>query len=91
MATRADVYHAIDGERDYQDNLWAGDTGSNGFSNPLLIGEFLVLLDNYLRQAQDVWCQEPKPEVGSLAFVRKVAAIAVNCMEQHGAPRREGF
>ena len=91
MSTREEVYKAIDGERDYQDSLWAGDAGANGFSNPLSSGEFLVLLDSYLRQAQDIWCREPEPVPDTLAFVRKIAAIAVNCMEQHGAPKREGF
>jgi hypothetical protein len=85
MPTREEVYKAIDSERNYQDSLWSTD---GGFSNPLLIGEFLVLLDVYLRKAQDEWTAESKPEINSLNTVRKIAGIAVNCMEQHGAPLR---
>ncbi len=85
-ATREEVFEAINGERAYQDSLWPDD---EGFSNPLLIGEFLVLLDVYLRKAQEEWTVEPKPEINSLNTVRKIAGIAVNCLEQHGAPKRE--
>ncbi len=88
MTTREEVYKAIDGERDYQDSLWSTD---EGFANPLVIGEFLILLDVYLRKAQEEWTVEPKPEVNSINTVRKIAGIAVHCMEQHGAPPREGF
>lgn len=88
MTTREEVYKAIDGERDYQTSLWGTD---EGFSNPLLIGEFLTLLEVYLRKAQEEWIVEPRPEVNSLNTVRKIAGIAVNCMEQHGAPQRPGF
>jgi hypothetical protein len=85
MTTREEVYAAIDSERAYQDGLWPVDP-----NNPrLLIGEFLVLLDVYLRKAQEEWVVESKPEVNSLNTVRKIAGIAVNCMEQHGAPHRE--
>lgn len=87
MATREEVFEAINSERDYQDSLWS----EEGHRNPLLIGEFLVLLSVYIRKAQEEWTVEPKPEINSLNTVRKIAGIAVNCMEQNGAPKREGF
>jgi hypothetical protein len=87
-AKREEVYKVIDGERDYQDSLWHTD---EGHSNPLQPGEFLVLLSVYLRKAQEEWTVEPKPEINTLHAVRKVAGIAVNCLEQHSAPKREGF
>jgi hypothetical protein len=31
---------------------------------------------------------EKQPEMKALDIVRKVAGIAVNCMEHHGAPER---
>ena len=86
MVTRKEVYSAIDSERNYQDRLWSTD---DGFSNPLSIGEFLVLLEVYLRKAQSEWTTESKPEINSLNTVRKLAGISVNCLEQHGAPKRE--
>ncbi len=82
-ATRFDVYRALDSERAYQENLWDGNT--------LEIGEFILLIEEYAARARVIWAGEPKPEVEALEFIRKVGGIAVNCMEQHGAPQREGF
>jgi hypothetical protein len=81
VATRAEVYAAIDTERAYQDDLWQG--------NKLTIGEFILLLSEYTDRAKHEWSTEKKPEQRALEFVRKVAGIAVNCMEQHGAPPRK--
>ena len=87
-ASRAEVYAAIEGERAYQDFLWPQD-GQPGFPNPLTIGEFVLLLEEYCARARLEWSYEKKPEMRTLGVVRKIAGIAVNCMEQHGAPRRE--
>lgn len=87
---RAEVYAAIDTERDYQDRLWPDpERPGSGEYNPLTIGEFILLAEEYLRKARDEWTREKKPEVNALNAIRKVAGICVNCMEQHGAPRRE--
>jgi hypothetical protein len=80
------AYLAIDSERDYQDKVW----GTQDESNPLTIGEFVLLLEDYVHEARVVWAGEPKPETQTLEFIRKVAGIAVNCMEQHGQPHRDG-
>lgn len=92
-AARYKVYLAIDSERAYQDRLWPG---PNDGSNRLEAGEFLPLLAEYVRQAEAVWVKEPKQRDGeglelprTMDAIRKVAGIAVNCMEQHGAPLRE--
>lgn len=82
---RADVYAAIDTERAYQDSLWPGHVEP---SNPLTIGEFLLLIEEYALKARNEWTREQKPEVQTLHQIRKIAGIAVNCMEQHGAPVR---
>ena len=82
-ANRFDVYRALDSERDYQENLWRG--------NHLEIGESILLIEEYVARARVIWAGEPKPEAESLEFIRKIGGIAVNCMEQHGAPQREGF
>ena len=86
--SRKEVYDLIDGERMYQDREWPEGNGSGG-SNPLTVGEFVLLMQSYLRQADEVWIREGKPNVKTSEFVRKVAGIAVNCMEQHGAPARK--
>ncbi len=83
--SRQAAYEAIDSERDYQDSLWPGHTD---VANPLTIGEFLLLIDQYVHFARDQWVVESKPELETLHDIRKIAGIAVNCMEQHGAPKR---
>ncbi len=55
---------------------------------PLTIGEFILMLSEYVDRAKHEWTTEKKPEMRALDMVRKVAGIAVNCMEKHGAPRR---
>lgn len=78
--TREEVYKLIDGERDYQESLWP--------VNPLQEGEFISLLQDYVNQARAIWVREPKPCQQTMGMIRKIAAIAVNAMEQHGAPAR---
>lgn len=84
---RKEVYKAIDTERDYQDLIWRlADDPS--FVNELTIGEFVLLVEEYAAKARNVWTNQPKPELETLEFMRKIAGITVNCMEQHGAPKR---
>lgn len=89
--TREEVYRAIDTERDYQDRKWPNGQlqGEPPKANPLKIGEFILLLSEYTDRARYCWTIEKAPEVEALNFIRKVAGIAVNCMEQHGAPKRQ--
>lgn len=87
-SSRAEVFVAIDGEREYQQQVWAGADGE--IDNPLTPGEFLILLRVYLRKAEEAWTVEDgMPEPNTMDIVRKIAGIAVNCMEQHGAPHRK--
>jgi hypothetical protein len=102
MTTREEVYKAIDSELDYQASLWK-DPDDNEAPNPLTVGEFILLAEEYAAQARQVWRGESKQlaytdsgkcyytEVQTLEFMRKIAGIAANCMTQHGAPQREGF
>jgi len=102
MTNREEVFRAIDSERAYQDSLWSNPDGSET-PNPLEVGEFLLLIEEYASKARAIWVNEPKKlagdrdgkrhycEVDALEFLRKIAAIAVNGMEQHGAPQRVGF
>lgn len=83
--TREEAYKAIDSEREYQDKLWQNQEGG---PNNLTIGEFILLIEEYAAQARNAWSKEVKPEMTALNAVRKIAGIAVGCMEQHGAPHR---
>jgi len=78
---RVDVYQLIDNERAYQD------TKSLGTNSNFTVGEELVLLKSYLDLAFNAWTHNAG-DVKALEEVRKVAAIAVRCMEHHPTPNR---
>ena len=89
---RKAAYKAIDSERDYQDTVWCIETPSSvdpSKPNPLTVGEFLLLIEDIAAQARRVWYTDKKPNEATLEFMRKIGGVAVNCMEQHGAPERE--
>ena len=78
--TRKKVYKVIDGERDYQNYLGSDRMDGSDHS----VGDYLTMMDTYFRRAKDAWTNNPG-DVASLKEIRKVAAIAVRCMEEHGA------
>jgi hypothetical protein len=86
MTARSEVYKAIDTERDYQDAKW-GPTESAGLHS---ITEFLVFIRDYTEEALHIESRESMrtADPKALEIMRKVAGLAVACMEQHGAPER---
>jgi hypothetical protein len=85
---RTEVYKLIDGERDYQDSLATLRNWSEADRNPAQsVGDFLTLMDVYLHKAQVAYADNPG-DTAALDVVRKMAGIAVYCMEEHGAPPR---
>lgn len=86
MTTRKEVYAALDSERDYQEMRKVRDNGTHGHS----IEEFLLYMQVYLNDTFNVAAKTWGPEAGpkTLEQLRKVTALGVACMEQHGAPRR---
>ncbi len=83
IATREEVYTALDDERDYQDEKW--------HQHIHTIEEWLVYMKDYLNEAfhQVSRVGTGTPEyLKSLDTIRKVTALGVACMEQNGAPRR---
>jgi len=77
--TREDVYKIIDGERDYQDVTWPGGGHRTGVD--------ITLLHYYMHEA-DVALTRNSGDIPALHVIRKIAAIAVRCLEEHGAPPR---
>ena len=76
---RSDVYAFIDSERDFQDDM-----GKN-FDHkgvPSFEAE-LLLLEQYVKKAKEKWTTSPDNTILMLE-VRKIAAISVRCMENHG-------
>jgi hypothetical protein len=86
MTARQEVYKAIDTERDYQDAKW-GPTESTGLHS---ITEFLVFIRDYTEEAMHTQSRESMTTADpkGLDSMRKIAGLAVACMEQHGAPKR---
>lgn len=88
MTKRSEVYKAIDTERDYQDQRWnENTTTSNGYHE---VGAWLTFLRTYIREAEEIISRNGDPEATdqSMHTIRKIAAMCVCCMEQHGAPHR---
>lgn len=81
---RAEVYSAIDTERDYQLVRW----GIKGEDAKHSVGDFLTYMDDYLVEAKHRASRE-EGNSGALEVLRKVVALGVACMEQHGAPKRQ--
>lgn len=86
--TRQEVYAAIDSERDYQDHRWNDSTTTSGGLHSL--EEWCVYIRSYNNEAMETLSRGPKQEVDAkaLEIMRKIAGMAVSCMEQHGAPHR---
>jgi len=77
---REEIYRAIDQERNEQQLLRP--------NSNLEVSAELTLLRRYMRKAEEAW-SDYKGDFAALAEVRILAAIAVRCMEHHGAPMRE--
>ena len=82
--TFANVTYAVDLERAYQDQLGSDRTD---FA-PRKVTGYLVMFKTYLDRAINGWT-ENAGNVQALDNVRKLAGIAVHCLEDHGAPTRE--
>ena len=78
--TRQEVYAAIDSERDYQESLVRNDVTDQ---RPL---EQLALIEHVIAKIKADWYNNPG--FADMNYFRKIAGIAVRCMEQHGAPKR---
>lgn len=88
MTSRMEIYKAIDGERAYQDG-WKDPTltTSQGLHS---VQEFLTYIESYTREAIEIGCRRPDPAAleHGLHALRKIAALAVAAMEQHGVRER---
>ena len=79
MVSRKHVYIAIDEERDYQNLKWAGHKHE--------VGAYLTILKVYIDKAAHEWCGE-SGDAKAKHQIRKIAAIAVACMEENGVMPR---
>lgn len=87
--SRNRVYAVIDGERAYQIDQ-KGNAKRHEGQPEMTPGEQILCLEHLVLEARKAWYQ-PDGGTACLPHIRKLAAIAVQCMELHGAPVREGY
>jgi len=75
----ADVRHAIEGERAYQAMKWGETTHS--------VAEWLLIIEKLCNDARHAWVTK-EGDMEALHEVRQIAATAVACLEDCGAPLR---
>lgn len=84
----AEVIKAIESEVEYAKSFVLPE---RQYYRTHTLGEFVLMLNQYSAQAMQKWTHhsdvDDYPE--SLHEVRKIAALAFRCMEQHGAPLRK--
>lgn len=75
--------NSIKSERDYQEKMWNKDTTSSAGLHSE--SEFLVFMQDYLREAMSQVSRNPEPQASHNAShtVRKVCAMALACAEKN--------
>lgn len=88
---RQDVYKAIDSERDYQNSRWNENTTTS--KNKHTFEDWIMYIEDYLAEAKHILSREARQIADPKAsdIMRKVAAMAVCSLEEHGVKQREGF
>lgn len=87
MIDRKEVYEAVDSERDYQEERWGSQDGPDAGTNGHTVDEFALYMLSYSQDLAKL-AATTRGDGPKLDFVRKVTALGVACMEQHGAPKR---
>lgn len=86
MTSRADVYLVIDGEREYQQAHTLDDPMRPAFTT----GDYITMMRAYVDKLAAAWAFNPGVAPDDVLHnMRKIAAIAVQCMEVHGAIPRD--
>ena len=82
---REDVYKLIDGERDYQDLRWVDGCHISDAETP--VANWVLYIREHLGRASDqiYWLDES----AALEDIRKIAALAVACMEYNDTKARK--
>jgi hypothetical protein len=89
--SREAVYAAVDSERAYQNRRWNPETTTSDGLHSL--EEWLVYIEDYVGEAKHLLSREAEQIANptALEIIRKIAAMAVCAMEQHGAPHRRNL
>jgi hypothetical protein len=80
---RADVFKLVDGEREYQNSLPHHNQEQDAATS---VAAWLIYMETHLAKAKErIYFLDPAK---ALAEVRKVAALAVACMEHNDTASR---
>lgn len=84
---RNEVYKRLDTERDYQDARWSPRRDKNNTPDEEKPpAEWINYIEYHISKAkEEVYLLNDEE---ALAHVRKVAALAIRCLELHGCPER---
>jgi hypothetical protein len=87
MSKMKEAFNAIRKEREYQDRLW-GRTPTKGLHS---VAEWILYIQDYIQEAGNAISRNASPgcDEEALHSIRKVAAMAVCCMEQNGIFERD--
>ena len=85
LTTRQQVYGALDSERFYQEYRWRGHKHS--------LTEYVVYMEDYLAELKHLASRRDESEVAKELsdIMRKVTALGVASLEEHGVNRRAGW
>lgn len=84
FVARQKVYDAIDTERAYQEIMEA----KFGWQPKKKVGEWIVLINHYTTKLNEAWSTATGDDE-ALKVMRKIAGIAVHCMEENGVSQRK--
>lgn len=79
------VLSAVHDERVFQNRKWG-----TAEQHPHEVGGWLTIMRKLLSDAEQQWSSS-KGDIGALEEIRKVVAVGIACMEQHGAIPRSPF
>lgn len=80
---RSAVYDIIDGERHYQDTIRRKRENDPTPDGEKSIADFIIFIENKVNMAKESIYELSNDK--ALDNIRKIAALAVACMESHGA------
>jgi len=80
---RSDVYARLDDEREYQAQRWPKE-------RPHSFEEWFTYMRDYISEAEHILSRTATPEAQEPAanIMRKVTAMGIAALEQHGCPWR---
>ena len=84
---RADVYKAIDSEREFQEEM-SKDPLRPDIIPDFHVGDTLSAIQYNLDRARGAWYKDAVPHTEALKYLRKIAALCVKMGETYGMESR---